>query len=96
MSQQHPDKGLNEGRPSQDIEREDDSSNNEEEASIENEVVDEELLSNEELTDVSGGVNENSSHSLPQEVSYHAVGMGTNPLEPGPTFPAPPSLEDAP
>lgn len=93
---QYQDKNLNEGRTSQQIKREDNDVYCEDQALIENEALDEELLSNKELANVSGGVKEDSSHLLPQEISYRAVGTRTNPLEPDPTFPTLPPLEDAP
>lgn len=87
MSQNNQDQSLNQKQLSQEI--------NEDKAAMENEAIAEEL-STEELTGVSGGVNEERSDLSNQEFAHHPLLRETNPFEPGTTFPAPPRPEDSP
>lgn len=87
MSQNDQDQSLNQKQLSQEI--------NEDEVAMENEAIAEEL-STEELTSVSGGVNEERSDLSNQDFAHHSLSRETDPFEPGTTFPVPPRPEDSP
>lgn len=87
MSQNYQDQSLNQKQLSQEI--------NEDEVAMENEAIAEEL-STEELTSVSGGVNEERSDLSNQDFAHHPLSRETDPFEPGTTFPVPPRPEDSP
>jgi len=63
------------------------------EALVENTAIANELLSDEELVSVSGGANLELNDLSYQEDISHLTKSGATILEPGPTFPAPPSPE---
>lgn len=87
MSQNYQDQSLNQKQLPQEI--------NEDEVAMENEAIAEEL-STEELTSVSGGVNEERSDLSNQDFAHHPLSRETDPFEPGTTFPVPPRPEDSP
>ncbi len=86
MSQNYQQQFPNQKQLSQEI--------NEDEVAMKNEAIAEEL-STEELTRVSGGVNEERSDLINQDFAHHPLSRETNPFEPGTTFPVPPCPEDS-
>ena len=95
MSQNYQDQSPNQKQLSQEINSKDNESRCEDEAAMENEAIAEEL-STEELTSISGGVNEERSDLSNQDFAHHPLSRETNPFEPGTTFPVPPRPEDSP
>lgn len=51
------------------------------------------LLSDRELTEISGGADRNRDQSLDAKTSHRTAGDSSS-LEPGPTFPTPPYPEE--
>jgi len=94
MSQNHQDEYPNSSSLAQDSNRKNDESHSEDEAFMGNKAI-AEPLSNKELANVSGGVNEEASDLSHQEAIYRLVEKRPSLLEPGPTFPAPPRSEDS-
>ena len=86
MPQNYQEQSPNQKQLSQEI--------NEDEVAMKNEAIAEEL-STEELTGVSGGVNEERSDLINQDFAQHPLSRETNPFEPGTTFPVPPRPEDS-
>ena len=93
MAQINLDDYSNIGSRAQNSDRKDKELHHEDEGLMEEAIAD--LLSNEDLVNVSGGENEEASDLNRQEVVYRLSEKGTNILEPGPTFPAPPPLENS-
>jgi bacteriocin-like protein len=95
MSQNYQDQSLNQKQPSQETSSKDNESRCKDEAAMENGAIAEEL-STEELTHVSGGVNEERSDLSNQDFAHYPLSRETDPFEPGTTFPVPPRPEDSP
>lgn len=95
MSQNYQDQSPDQKQLSQGINSKNNEFYREDEAAIENEAIAEEL-STEELTSISGGVNEERNELSNRNFAHHPLSRETNPIEPSTTFPVPPRPEDSP